>query len=100
MSAIERNALRGKLENLIPMIEKLDENWTADWDDEKQEKFFVVLMHEVNVCFITADRTRQRIGAIYMSESTAKTITKRLNESLTKRIKTSTGDIILDESEK
>ena len=95
MNAEERNAVRGKLENLIPTIDKLDEDWIADWSDETQEKYYVMLMCDINQCFITSDRTRQRIGAIYMSESTALYIKDKINKSLTMEIRNGNGEIVV-----
>jgi len=94
MTAEDRNAIKGKIEKLLPLIDELDKDWVADWNDETQEKYFVVLMHEVNVCFVSADRTRQRIGSIYMSESTAKIIKDKINKTLTRTIRNGSGDII------
>jgi len=87
MSAENRNALRGKIEKLIPLINEKDKDWVCDWDNDKQEKFYVVLHHGANVCFLTADRTSQRIGAIYMSEETGNFIKDTINAGLTKKIK-------------
>ena len=95
MTMEERKAIRGKLENLIPMIDELDKDWVCDWDDDKQEKYYVSLMHNVNKCFITADRTRQRIGAIYMSEATAKTVCDKINKSLEYNIKDGNGNVVV-----
>lgn len=95
MLAEERNAMRGKLDKLVPMIDKMDINWVADWTDDTQEKYFVSLLHDVNVCFITADRTRQRIGAIYMSEKTAVYIKEQINKSLKLEIKDGNGKIVV-----
>lgn len=87
MSLESRNALRGKFETLLPMIEELDKDWIADWDDDKQEKFVVVLHHRANVCFVSADRDVQRIGCVYMSNETAVIIKDKINKTLVNKFK-------------
>lgn len=96
MGIIKRGALFGKFENLIPLIEELDKDWIPDWTNDKEEKYFIILMHDVNVCFISADRTNQRVGQLYMQESTAIFIKDKINAKLVKQIKTPNETIILD----
>ena len=95
MNEIERNAIRGKLENLIPKINELDKDWVCDWDDETQEKFYVVVHGKANTCFITADRTNQRIGAIYMSSTTAQFVKQMIDKKLKKTIRDGNGNVVV-----
>ena len=95
MNEIERNAIRGKLENLIPKINELDKDWVCDWDDDTQEKFYVIVHGKANTCFITSDRTNQRIGAIYMSKSTAEYVKSMVDKKLKLTIKDDSGNIVV-----
>ena len=95
MDANERNAMRGKLENLIPKIDELDKDWVCDWDDETQEKFYVIVHGKANTCFITSDRTNQRIGAIYMSSDTALYIKKMIDKKLKLIIRDDDGNVVV-----
>ena len=95
MNAAERNAMKGNLDRLIPMVDDLDKDWICNWEDETQPKYYVAVMHEVNKCFISADRTRQRVGAIYMSEATAKTVCDNINKSLKLTIRNGDGEVVV-----
>lgn len=95
MKAEERNAIKGKLENLIPKIDELDKDWVCDWEDETQEKFYVMIHGKANVCFITSDRLNQRVGAIYMSESTALYVKKMIDNKLKKTIRDGNGSVVV-----
>lgn len=90
-----RNALKGKIEKLAPFIQEQDSDWICNWEDETQEKFFVCLHHGANKCFVTADRTIQRIGAIYMSEDTAIKVKDKINLSLKLNIKDGNGNNVV-----
>ena len=77
------------------MINEKDTDWVCDWEDDKQEKYYVVLHHGANTCFITADRTTQRIGAIYMSKDTAEFVKNKINSSLKITIKNGNGAVVV-----
>lgn len=70
----------GSLEKLLPKIEEWDKNWTPDWTDDKQEKFYVNRIPIINKFYISADRKHQRAFAVYMSEDTAKKVRDIMNK--------------------
>lgn len=73
MGAKDRRALIGNYEKLLQIINEKDKEWVCDWDNLKQEKFFIT-RHECGLYYISSDRNSQKLGLIYMQESTAEHI--------------------------
>ena len=84
MNTEERGAIKGKIENLLPLVDTFDKDWIANWDDTKQEKYYLAILRTAKKCFITADRDHQRIGAIYMSKECALMLKPKLDKILEK----------------
>jgi hypothetical protein len=82
-----RNALFGKPENLVSFIQELDADWTPNWDDEKEEKYYLRVLPEIPAVFITADRIRPAFGLTYMSLDTAKKVKEIIDNSFKKNKK-------------
>jgi len=82
MTAQERGAIAGNVDKLIPLIEERDKDWIADWSNDKQVKYYLNIMPDVRKCFISGDRSHQRLGAIYMSKETAEYLKPIIDKSL------------------
>ena len=73
MNARERNALIGNLDKLMVIIDDMDKDWVCSWEDEKQEKFYIV-RHECGLYYISSTRLHQILGLVYMQKKTAEHI--------------------------
>lgn len=71
----------------MPKIEEWDKDWTPDWSDFMQEKWFVNYLQPINKFFLSSDRKYQRTFAIYMSEPTARKVMDILNKAYNKDTK-------------
>jgi len=84
MNIDKESSFLGNIKALRAQVDEIDTTWKCNWKNFKQEKYYLVYNHVIDMCMIDSTQRVQRVGALYMSKVAARRICKSINKKIKK----------------